>query len=153
MTWFSLLLMPLIPGQPAMPDAAVRELRLPERRQAREAVAAVKPRLLSHHPALTGMHREAMKWRARYGKGPLQLDEECCRIAQRWANYMAANGAFHHGGGEQIIAYGSQTIPDVFVLWMNSPGHASWILSSSKKCGWGYQRSADGTPYWVGVFR
>lgn len=114
--------------------------------------AAERPFLLCRHASIVRMHKEGMKWRRRYGKGELKLDENCCRIAQRWANYMARNNAFHHGGGEQIIAYGSG-FQGVFVMWMKSPGHRSWLLSNSTKCGWGYQKSADGTPYWVGVFR
>jgi len=118
-----------------------------------QPVQATKPKLMKAHPAMRNMHAEAMKWRERYGKPRLKLDEECCRIAQRWANYMAAHHAFHHGGGEQIIAYGSPRVKAVFRMWMGSPAHAAWILSTSSRCGWGYQRAADGTPYWVGVFR
>lgn len=113
---------------------------------------AEKPFLLSQHESIVKIHKEGMKWRLQYGKPKLKLDEDCCRIAQNWANYMARNHAFHHGGGEQIIAYGTD-YKGVFVMWMNSAGHRYWMLSNSTRCGWGYQKSSDGTPYWVGVFR
>ncbi len=113
---------------------------------------APKPFLLSRHVSIKLMHKNGMACRRQYSLPELELDENCCKIAQRWANYMARTGAFHHGGGEQIIAYGSD-FDGVFNMWMNSAGHRFWILSKSRKCGWGYQVSSDGTPYWVGVFR
>ena len=105
---------------------------------------------LVEHPTIKAMHTEAI---ARRGGRVIDLDEECCQIAQKWADHMAARGCFHHGGGEQIIARGYPTVKSCFAGWMNSPGHRRWVLSNSARCGWGYQRSASGHPYWVGVFR
>jgi len=105
---------------------------------------------LSAHPTMRAMHQEAIR---RRGGRPIELDEECCQIAQRWANHMARTRSFGHGGGEQIIARGYPTVQACFSGWMNSPGHRSWILRKSDRCGWGFQRSSGGHCYWVGVFR
>ena len=105
---------------------------------------------LSEHPAIVKMHQEALRVR---GGRPIELDEECCQIAQRWADRMARTRSFRHGGGEQIIAQGYRTIKACFAGWMGSSGHRRWVLSNSDKCGWGYQRSSSGHCYWVGVFR
>lgn len=125
----------------------------PTKAEAPSPVPARKPVLISHHPSITHLHRVAMRWRSQYGKGKLKLDEKCCRMAQRWANHLAATNTFYHGNNDQIIAYGTQNSEDTCQMWMNSPPHAGWMLSDSKICGWGFQRADDGTPYWVGVFR
>ena len=106
------------------------------------------------HPTIIEMHEEAQRQRKKYNKAELKLDEECCQMAQKWANYMATNSKFHHGKNDQIIARGYKSVTLVFRGWMNSGGHRSWILNNkSTKCGWGCQRSKGGTMYWVGVFR
>ena len=105
---------------------------------------------LSEHPTIVQMHQEAVRLR---GGRPIELDEECCRIAQRWANNMARTRSFRHGGGEQIIAQGYRNVKACFAGWMGSSGHRRWVLSKSDKCGWGFQRSSTGHNYWVGVFR
>jgi uncharacterized protein YkwD len=105
---------------------------------------------LAEHPTIVKMHEEALRLR---GGRQIELDEECCRIAQRWANQMARTRYFRHGGGEQIIAQGYPTIKACFAGWMGSSGHRRWVLSKSDKCGWGFQRSSTGHCYWVGVFR
>lgn len=99
------------------------------------------------------MHKVARRIRGEHGLADQRLDEECCRTAQNWANYMAKTNRFHHGGEEQIIARGYETADGVFRGWMNSKGHRHWVLSDTELCGWGRQRSKDGTWYWVGVFR
>lgn len=114
------------------------------------AEAEVKPPKLSEHPTIINMHKEAVK---RRGNRSIDLDEECCVIAQRWANYMARTGRFGHGGGEQIIARGYPNVKSCFNGWMYSSGHRGWILSNSGRCGWGHQVSSNGHLYWVGVFR
>ena len=105
---------------------------------------------LSEHPTIVKMHQEAIRLR---GGRSIELDEECCRIAQRWANHMARTRSFGHGGGEQIIAQGYSTVKACFSGWMHSSGHRAWILRNSDRCGWGHQKSASGRCYWVGVFR
>ena len=105
---------------------------------------------LSEHPVIVKMHQEALRVR---GGRQIELDEECCQIAQRWANHMARTRSFRHGGGEQIIARGYRTVKACFAGWMGSRGHRRWVLSNSDKCGWGHQRSPSGHCYWVGVFR
>lgn len=105
---------------------------------------------LSDHPTIREMHREAV---SRRGGRAIALDEECCRIAQRWANTMARTGKFRHGGGEQIIAKGYRSVEACFDGWMTSRGHRAWVLTSKTRAGWGYQRSASGRCYWAGAFR
>ena len=119
------------------------------------AVVDQKEKLVDH-PAIIEMHKIANEKRSQCKqckRPPLELDEECCQVAQEWANYMAENRKFHHGKKEQIIAYGYRDANAAFRGWMNSRGHRRWMLSNSKKCGWGCQKSAKGTWYWVGVFR
>lgn len=94
-----------------------------------------------------------MQHRKARGLNPQKLDEECCDVAQNWANYMAKYNSFAHGGGEQIIAVGYNTPEAAFGGWMASSGHRYWVLSDTEKCGWGVARSASGRWYWVGAFR
>ena len=109
---------------------------------------------LTLHPTIIRMHKEAQRQRKKYNKPSLRLDEECCELAQAWANYMADNKKFHHGKDDQIIARGYKNIKSLFRGWMSSDGHRSWILNNkSTKCGWGCQQSKGGMLYWVGVFR
>ena len=109
---------------------------------------------LTLNPTIIRMHKEAQRQRKKYNKPSLRLDEECCELAQAWANYMADNKQFHHGGDEQIIARGYKNIKPLFRGWMNSDSHRTWILNSKfTKCGWGCQQSEGGMLYWVGVFR
>lgn len=115
-----------------------------------EAEKQQQPQKLSEQQTIQEMQKEAIRVR---GGREIVLDEECCKIAQRWANYMARSGRFGHGGGEQIIAHGYPSVRACFAGWMNSPGHRAWVLSNSARCGWGFQRSASGHCYWVGVFR
>lgn len=112
--------------------------------------AEAKQEKLSEHPTILKMHQEAVRVR---GGRTIELDEECCRIAQRWANHMARTRSFRHGGGEQIIAQGYPTVRACFSGWMNSSGHRAWILRNSDRCGWGHQVSSNGHTYWAGVFR
>jgi uncharacterized protein YkwD len=103
--------------------------------------------------AVTGeMHAIAQDYRKRSGKAEQQRDAELDGLSQRWAEYMASTGRFHHGGGENIIAYGYRSPHEVMVGWSKSSGHNRWLLSDTKYCGWGYAVSSSGTKYWVGAF-
>ena len=104
-------------------------------------------------PVVKKMHEVATAKRKAYGLEPQVLDEECCEIAQKWANHLAENNYFYHGGGEQIIAMGYDTSESVFGGWLASSGHRYWVLSGADKCGWGAAKSAGGTWFWVGVYR
>jgi len=97
--------------------------------------------------------KEAMKARERCGLQPQTLDPELCKIAQRWAEHMAARNCMYHGGGEQIIAHGYKTPKATVNAWMCSSGHRKWILSKCKKVGFGYATSKSGHTYWAGVYR
>ena len=109
---------------------------------------------ISQRPEILQMHFLGTKKRTKNKRKPLALDEECCKMAQKWANYMAKTGKFHHGKNDQIISRGYQSTDPAFCGWMNSKGHRYWLLSKqSTKCGWGCQQSKGGTWYWVGVFR
>ena len=109
---------------------------------------------ISQRPEILQMHFLGTKKRTKNKRKPLALDEECCKMAQKWANYMAKTGKFHHGKNDQIISRGYQSTDHAFCGWMNSKGHRYWLLSKqSTKCGWGCQQSKGGTWDWVGVFR
>ena len=105
------------------------------------------------NPVIAKMHETAIKHRKEYGLKPQALDKECCQIAQKWADHLAENNYFYHGGGEQIIAMGYATPESAFRGWLGSSGHRYWVLSNTDKCGWGAAKSSNGTWYWVGVFR
>jgi len=108
---------------------------------------------LSDNPKIAEMHKHAMTLRKKHGLPAQQLDEECCRIAQRWANRMAKDSYMRHGGGEQIIARGYPTVRSCFAGWMNSSGHRQWVLCRRTCCGWGCQKSKTGQWFYAGVFR
>jgi len=105
------------------------------------------------HPKIVEMNKIAQGLRLHNGKLILELDEGCCRMAQRWANRMANRRKFRHGKDDQIIARGYKNARAAFRAWMKSNGHRRWMLSDSKKCGWGCQKCKNGKWYWVGVFR
>ena len=120
------------------------------------AVADEKPKLVDR-PVIIEMHKIAHEKRNQCKKCkrlPLQLDENCCKMAQDWAEHLARTGKFHHGKNDQIISRGYKDTKAAFGVWMRSSGHRAWLLTKkAKKCGWGYAKSKAGTPYWVGVFR
>ena len=99
------------------------------------------------------MHTESSRVRKERGLKVQQLDPECCKIAQKWAENMAARRSMYHGGGEQIIATGYDTVPAVFRAWLNSSGHRAWVLSGNPRAGWGAAQSSSGQWYWAGAFR
>ena len=120
------------------------------------AVADEKPKLVDR-PVIIEMHEIANEKRNQCKKckrPPLQLDENCCKMAQDWAEHLAKTGKFYHGKNDQIISRGYKNTKSAFGGWMRSSGHRAWLLTKkSKKCGWGYAKSKRGTRYWVGVFR
>ncbi len=117
------------------------------------AVAEEKPKLVEN-PQIIEMHKIAHEKRKKYKKHDLVLDEECCQMAQKWADHLAKSRKFHHGKNDQIISRGYKDTRAAFGGWMRSSGHRAWLLTKkSKKCGWGYAKSKGGTQYWVGVFR
>jgi len=116
-------------------------------------VLSEEERQLRVHSKIIEMNKIAQGLREQHEKLILELDEKCCRIAQEWANHMAKKSKFHHGKHEQIIARGYKDVHTTFKAWMKSRGHRKWMLSNSKKCGWGCQKSKSGKWYWVGVFR
>jgi hypothetical protein len=99
------------------------------------------------------LHAEAQRHRLANGRDSQELDAECCRIAQAWAETMAARRSMFHGGGEQIVAYGYSTPAAAMRVWIASGGHNTWLLSSTRRAGWGAAQSSGGTWYWAGAFR
>ena len=104
-------------------------------------------------PEMRAMHRAHLEIRSEYELPAQRLDPHCCQIAQKWAEYLAATGRFHHGGGEQIIACGIGDEQLAFALWVGSRPHRAWLLSDADFCGWGSAKSANGLTYWAGCFR
>ena len=112
---------------------------------------------LVENPDIVQMHQIANEKRSQCKqckRSPLTLDEECCKMAQDWANHMSKINKRYHGKNDQIIASGYKDTKAAFDGWMRSSGHRAWILTRKRtKAGWGYQVSEKGTKYWVGVFR
>lgn len=109
---------------------------------------------LSEHPTIVELHKEAIRVREQAGlRRHYQLDEECCKLAQRHANWMASNHNMSHGPNDQIIAAGYPTVRSAIAGWRSSGPHWSWLAGGSDRCGFGYQRASNGTCYWAGVFR
>ena len=120
------------------------------------ALAEDKEKLVEN-PDIIEMHQIANEKRTQCKqckRSVLQLDEECCQMAQDWANHLAKSRKFHHGKNDQIISRGYKDTKAAFGGWMRSSGHRAWILNRKRtKAGWGYAKSKGGTQYWVGVFR
>ena len=109
--------------------------------------------VLAVPPVTLKMQQESTRIRKEYNLKPQVLDEECCKIAQDWADYMAKHHYFNHGGGENIIAVGYENVPDAFRGWMSSSGHRYWLLSDADLSGWGAAKSSTGRWYWAGAFK
>lgn len=114
---------------------------------------AMVPPVVEEQTIAVEMHNESQRLRKQYNLRPQELDEKCCKIAQGWAEHMAANHSMYHGGGEQIIAVGYPDVNNVFRAWMASSGHRYWVLSGSDLAGWGAAKSSTGRWYWAGAFR
>lgn len=99
------------------------------------------------------LHAEAQRHRVAHGREPQRLDAELCGVAQRWAETMAARNSMYHGGGEQIIAYGTRSAPATVAMWIASGPHNAWLLSNCTRAGWGHAVSRSGTHFWAGAFR
>lgn len=99
------------------------------------------------------MHRVATQIRKDRGLDSQELSKDLCQVSQKWAEHLAENHYFYHGGGENVIAVGYKTPQAAFNGWLSSPGHRYWILSNTDQCGWGAAKSSNGTWYWVGTFR
>ena len=106
-----------------------------------------------HDPVIQDMHSEANKWRTRYGVVSITLDEQCCILAQRHAEFMAQHNWFEHGQHDQIISRGYRDATGAIWSWVNSPPHLQCLISGRRRCGWGHAVSQDGVHYWAGVFR
>lgn len=116
-------------------------------------VIVLAPPVEQEQTIVTEMHNESQRLRKQYNLKPQKLDENCCKIAQKWAEHMAAHHSMYHGGGEQIIAAGYKDVKGAFGGWMASSGHRYWVLSGRDLAGWGAAKSSTGRWYWVGVFR
>ena len=113
------------------------------------------------------------KERKANGLSSLSLDSQLAKLAQLKAEDLAKNAYFSHTSptygsafdmmktygvsyktaGENI-AKGQKTAESVMDSWMNSSGHRANILKSDyTKIGVGYAKSADGTTYWVQMFK
>ena len=113
----------------------------------------VSVEVLAAPPVTLKMQQESDRIRKEYNLKPQILDKECCKTAQEWAEYMAKHHYFSHGGGENIIAVGYESVPDAFQGWMLSSGHRYWLLSDADRSGWGAAKSNTGRWYWAGAFR
>ena len=115
--------------------------------------AEKSPPPLSENVTIRELFEEMNRRRASAGLPAMELDEELCVVSQRWSNYMSRSHAFHHGGGENIIAMGQTTPREAINSWMNSSGHRAFLMGGSRRVGFGAQRASNGTWYWSGTFR
>ena len=116
-------------------------------------LAAAPQPPLTENTQIQAMYAAANRHRAQYGLPNQALDEELCRVAQRWAENMAARHSMYHGGGEQIIAMGYPNAEACVQGWIHSPGHRVWVLSRNARVGFGCATSSTGQLYYAGVYR
>jgi uncharacterized protein YkwD len=103
--------------------------------------------------------------RARYGLRPLDVDTALMRVAQDWAEAMAARGSLGHEdfkgrikaatpfstAGEDVDE-GQASVAAVMRAWMASPSHRANILDANfDRCGVGMKR-ARGICWWAAEF-
>lgn len=105
------------------------------------------------NPLIEKLHTLAQTHRERSGRPAQVIDAELNSLAQRHADWMAANYSMTHGGGENIIAMGQRTPEEAINTWINSSGHNYWLLSNTSRAGWGAARAKNGTWFWAGAFR
>ncbi|WP_437202359.1 CAP domain-containing protein [Planctomicrobium sp. SH664] len=108
---------------------------------------------LGQNPRIQEMYSASCRFRAQAGMPTQVLDEELCKIAQRWANTMAAQNSMYHGGGEQVIGRGYANGTACVQGWINSPGHRAFVMGGSTRVGFGCQRAANGQWFYAGVYR
>jgi len=107
--------------------------------------------------------------RRKYGRRSLRLNGRLMAAAQRHSRDMARHKRMSHrgsngsslgdrtrkqgysGGIAENVAYGQNTVRDVMVSWMKSPGHRRNLLNPKYKAlGVGYAK--NGRWYWTQVF-
>jgi uncharacterized protein YkwD len=124
---------------------------------------------LHEHPTILKMLKENNRVRAEYGLAAQKINAELTKACQDHANYMARTGDYNHGGnggmmnrawrynykgavGGEILHAGPLTIGGAFQGWIWSPSHRAILLGRTTEAGFGYAVSANGTPYWVGLY-
>jgi len=105
------------------------------------------------NPSTQAIHQEASAWRTHYGLPQQRLDENCCILAQKHADYMARHEWYEHGRHDQVINRGSRSTAACVSSWIYSAPHRAWLLSANRRSGWGHAVSRNGTHYWAGVFK
>jgi len=108
---------------------------------------------LTENPRIQEMYSASIQYRSQAGLHAQHLDEDLCKIAQRWANQMAAQNMMYHGGGEQVIGRGYANGTACVQGWINSPGHRAFVMGGSTRCGFGCQRGSNGQWFYAGVYR
>lgn len=102
------------------------------------------------------------------GLSPHVMDSRLRAAAQEHASYMARHRVMSHytngspstraakhgfvGGARENIAYGYNTVDQVFGTWAASGGHMANITSGTDLAGFGWAIAGDGTPYWCAVY-
>lgn len=109
---------------------------------------------LVKHPVIVGLHTGVNAHRQNAGVHALTLDTAMCQQAQRHAVYMSTYGFGHSGMPYMEIINQSQYTPqDAINSWSYSGPHNGIMLSGATRVGFGYAKSVNGYPYWVGIFR
>jgi len=136
--------------------------------EAPDQFLAAGKRNLQDHPAIVKMWQRNNIIRRRAGLPAQRLSPELVKAAQFHAVYMARTGDFDHysnlgpdgraqrfgyrGGVRENIAMGQGDVESAFTAWVNSSGHWANLTSGTVDCGFGYFKSAGGTPYWVAMY-
>lgn len=133
-----------------------------------ETKDSIKEPELHEHPTLLAMLQKNNELRAQVGLPPHRMNAVLTKAAQDHANYMATTFDFQHysnlgpngraakygfgAGVLENIAMGQWDVESAFSTWRGSGGHWASIVSGTTDAGFGFQRSANGSPYWVGVY-
>jgi hypothetical protein len=116
-------------------------------------LAPANPAALHEHPTLVKLHQQHSQHRVRNGLQPQKLDPTLCKHAQAYCGVMARANSMTHSAMayNENIAYGYGSADAAMNGWIYSPGHNANLLSGHTMVGFGYQLSADGTPYWISI--
>lgn len=119
------------------------------------------PAAITSASSLQGLLAAANTERAAWGLSALSWSNSLASSAQAWADYMAANSYFDHGGGGysrqniakvwytngSVVAQ-STAVANSHAMWMKSNGHCNTVLNSGlSSVGFGIA-SADGGVTW-----
>jgi hypothetical protein len=66
---------------------------------------------------------------------------------------MAASRSMFHGGQDNCVCYGPTTAAGAIGMWLGSPPHRAFLMSGTRKAGWGAAQTKNGAWYYAAAFR